>query len=87
MLSTNNLVEFFVKKAAHPNHQEMEECKVAEKVSDEDLKNLRDHSQPKTTPMKCFIACMGEKSGKVDKFKIKFFRIKLRTLFVNPNRS
>lgn len=80
-----NHSKFFTEKAADAaKHQAMEECKVSEKISDEDLKNLRDHNQPKTKAVKCFITCLGEKSGKVDKFQITFFYIKLK---ISVNRS
>lgn len=54
-------------KAAQKNPMQanFEECKTSEKISDEDLKNFKKPDQPRTQAMKCFMACLGEKSGKV----------------------
>uniref|UniRef100_A0A1B6KLX6 Uncharacterized protein n=1 Tax=Graphocephala atropunctata TaxID=36148 RepID=A0A1B6KLX6_9HEMI len=37
-------------------------CRTEEKISDEELKVIRDGSVPTTTPGRCFLACMMEKS-------------------------
>lgn len=51
----------------------MEECKIAEKATDDDIMNMKKPDQPKTKPMKCVITCLAEKSGKVEN-QNEFFR-------------
>ncbi|XP_037041662.1 general odorant-binding protein 57c-like [Bradysia coprophila] len=52
---------------AHPNFAQFDECKTAEKATDDDLKSLRerDPTLPKTRGAKCVLTCLGEKAGKI----------------------
>lgn len=43
----------------------VEECKKSEKATDDDMKNLKNKTLPRTKEMKCLLTCFGEKSGKV----------------------
>lgn len=53
----------------------MEECKVQEKATDDDLKSMKNPNQPKTKAAKCVLTCLGEKSGKVDNLNINRFLV------------
>lgn len=53
-------------KAAQKYSPTMEECKTAEKASDDDIENMKKPGN-KTKPMKCLITCLAEKTGKVKK--------------------
>ncbi|KAG4070356.1 hypothetical protein HA402_006498 [Bradysia odoriphaga] len=50
---------------AHPNFPDFEECKTAEKATDDDLKSLKDFNLPKTRGAKCVMTCLGEKTKKI----------------------
>lgn len=47
--------------------QMMQECKIAEKASDEDVECILNEKIPKSHEGKCVIACSQENSGIIDK--------------------
>ncbi|KAJ6632832.1 General odorant-binding protein 56h [Pseudolycoriella hygida] len=66
ILSSVLILSVFVNlNSAHPYKQFWEECKAAEKATDEEARAMRNPDQPKSRAMKCVIACIGEKSGKL----------------------
>lgn len=64
-----NIVFILSYQAAPPLENDvkqiLDECKISEKASDDDVQKLVDHRAPQGLNAKCLLACLYEKTGVV----------------------